>query len=312
MKRLLLIVLMALILPSCSIAQKQGFKFSEKSGQKPEWVGKASMPGYIIVHVDDKATLEEATAEAMTKVRVSMASTIATFVVNNTDLHKETNIKNGIAVTETEFESTTKARVAKMPAIKGVSISKADTYYEVFKNKKSGEKYYQLYVKYPFTQAEIDEMTAIYEKQEEDINNRIYELDMKLNEIETVEQIASSIVALSSLKEELDEIDARVKRIDGIIKLYNAIYGNISIDIVENNPGKIVFNLVYDGKKLKTSQMPKMSSNCAYDIVAKNVGDKVVVTYNSEYCYAQDDNRIDLKYNFGTKNVKKTVYFKLR
>ena len=310
MKKILVIAL-ALMMPLCTMAQKKCFKLVEKSGDKPEWVNKGSVKGYIIVQ-SEKPTLEEVKADAMQKVRSEIAASVATNVSRTVNSYSQKTMEGDVSSTNRKMTIESTSKIAKMPAIQGVSITKADTYHEVYKNKKSGETYYNFYAKYPFSDFDLVELVTAYETHEKEIDEQIKSYEDALGNIETVEQIDSSITALGALNKELGEDDGRTERVNGIVNRYVKIYDNISIEIVENNPGKAIVKLVYDGKTITTSQKPRVSSNCADQFDAKNLGDKIVVNYKSEYCYAQDDNFIEIRFRFGSKYVKKQVYFKLK
>ena len=308
MKKILIIAL-GLMLPLCTFAQKKGFKLVEKSGDKPEWVGKGSVKDYIIVQ-SDKPTLEEAKADAMQKVRAEIASSVATNVVRTVNSYTQKTVEGTNASTNATMSIESTSKIAKMPAIQGVSITKADTYHEFFKNKKTGEEYYNLYVKYPFSRFDLVELVTAYEKHEKEIDDRIANYEDGLNNIESVEQVDDAITALGALVKEVGPEDARVDRISGITNRYIAIYDNIIMDIVSNVPGKLTIRLVYNGNVITTSQKPRVSSNCATQFTVRSEDDNMIINYNSDYCYAQDDNYVEIRFRFGSKFVKEKAYFK--
>lgn len=308
MKKILIIAL-SLMLPLCTLAQKKGFKLVEKSGEKPEWVGKGSVKDFIIVQ-SDKPTIDEAKADAMQKVRAEIASSVATNVMRTVNSYTQKTIEDGNATTNATMSIESTSKIAKMPAIQGVSITKAETYQELFKNKKTGEEYYNLYVKYPFSQFDLVELVTAYEKHEREIDDKIAGYEDGLDNIESVEQVDAAIVALGALSKELGSDDARVDRISGISNRYIAIYDNIIIDIVNNVKGQLTVRLVYNGKTITTSQKPRVSSNCAAQFNVKNDDNNVIVNYNADYCYDQDDNYVEIRFRFGSKFVKEKAYFK--
>ena len=104
--------------------------------------------------------------------------------------------------------------------------------------------------------------------------------------------------------------DSRVDRISGITNRYIAIYDNIIMDIVSNVPGKLTIRLVYNGNVITTSQKPRVSSNCATQFTVRSEDDNMIINYNSDYCYAQDDNYVEIRFRFGSKFVKEKAYFK--
>jgi len=310
MKKILIIAI-TLLLSLSSYAQIKGYKLVEKSGQKPDWVSAASQRGFIIKQAD-QPSLEKVQTEAMMAVRAQMAESVANIVTSSGGMDKYYKEENGKTTNETTFKRSITSRVAKMPAIQGVSLTKAETYMEKYKDKKYGGERYLLWVKYPFSDADLQVLTDEYNRYNEEIDNKIKLYENGLNDINTVEQIGDAVTALSALTKEVDDIDSRYTRIQGMINRYLGIYNNITVDVVENTPGKLVLRLMYDGKVITSSQKPRISSNCADQFATKTVGDNMVVTYNKEYCYAQDDNYIEVRYRFGSKFVKEQVFFKLR
>lgn len=307
----LLVLLLISILPLCSFAQKKGFKLVDKSSDKPEWVTKGSVKGFIIVQ-SDKPTLEQAKTDAMQKVRAEIAESVATNVQRTVNSYSQKTIENGNSSLNKTLTIESVSKIANMPAIQGVSITKADTYHEIYRNKKTGESYCLLYVKYPFSQFDLVELVSAYESHEKEIDDRIQAFEDGLETLESVDDVDKSIVGLSSLSKELGEGDFRIEKINGLIKRYNHVYECIVVEVVSNIPGRLVVKLVYDGKSITTSQMPRLSSNCANQFSSRPYGDNIVIEYNSDYCYSQDDNFIDLRFKFGAKFVKKQVSFKLK
>jgi hypothetical protein len=297
------------MLPLCACAQKKGFKLVEKSGPKPEWVGKGSVKDYIIVQ-SDKPTLEEAKSDAMQKVRAEIAASVATNVMRTVNSYTQKVVDGNESQTNATMSIESTSKIAKMPAIQGVSITKADTYQELFRNKKTGEVYYNIYVKYPFSQFDLVELVTAYELHEKEIDERIKGFEDGLDNIESVEQIDASILALNALEGELGADDARTITIEGIVKRYNKIYDNIIVDVVNKSKNKVTVRLVYNGSTITTSQKPRTSSNCATQFTVKSEGDNTVISFDSEYCYDQDDNYIEVRFKVGPKFAKEKIFFK--
>lgn len=308
MRRILAIAL-SLMLPLCACAQKKGFKLVEKSGPKPEWVGQGSVKGFIIVQ-SNKPTIEEAKSDAMQKVRTEIASSVATNVMRVVNSYTQKTIEGNEVSTNATMSIESTSKIAKMPAIQGVSITKADTYQELFKNKKTGEIYYNLYVKYPFSQFDLVELVTAYEQHEKEIDERIAGYEDGLDNIESVEQIDEAIMALKALSSEVGDEDTRYITIDGIVKRYNSVYDNIIIDVIDKSSSKVTVRLVYDGKTVTTSQKPRTTSNCATQFNVKSKDDCTVIFFNSEYCYDQDDNYVEVRFKIGPRFTKEKIFFK--
>lgn len=307
----LLIIAFAILLPVCGFAQKKGFKLVEKSGPKPEWVGKGSVQGFIIVQ-SDKPTLEAVKADAMDKVRAEIASSVATNVSRTVNSYTQKTVSGTDASTNATLSIESTSKIARMPAIQGVSITKAETYQELFRNSKTGEQYYNLYVKYPFSQFDLVELVTAYEKHDQELNDKIAGFENEFENIESVEQVDQAITGLTALKQELGDDDSRYFNVEGLIKKFNQVYTNIIIEIVENETDRFVVRLMYNGKPILSAQKPRLSSNCATQFTVKDVDDTKVVTYMSNYCYSQDDNSIEVRFKFGSKYVKEKVFFKVK
>lgn len=305
----LLVIAMALMLPFCIFAQKKGFKLVEKSGPKPEWVGQGSVKGFIIVQ-SDKPTLAEVKADAMQKVRAEIAASVATNVMRTVNSYTQKTVEGNNASTNATMSIESTSKIAKMPAIQGVSITKADTYHELFRNKKTGEEYYNMYVKYPFSQFDLVELVTAYEKHEKEIDDKIAGFDEGLDNIETVEQIDDALTGLGALSKEIGTDDARYFTIEGIMNRYVKAYDNIIIDVVGKTNKKITVRLVYNGKTITTSQKPRTTSNCASQFSVRNEDDNIVIGFHSGDCYDQDDNYVEIRFRFGARFVKEKVFFK--
>lgn len=307
--RRLLVIALSLMLPLCACAQKKGFKLVEKSGPKPEWVGQGSVKDYIIVQ-SDKPTLEEAKSDAMQKVRTEIAASVATNVMRTVNSYTQKVVEGNESQTNATMSIESTSKIARMPAIQGVSITKADTYQELFRNKKTGEVYYNLYVKYPFSQFDLVELVTAYELHEKEIDDKIKGFEDGLDNIESVEQIDANILALNALEGEIGAEDARTTTIEGIVKRYNKIYDNIIVDVVNKSKNKVTVRLVYNGNTIATSQKPRTSSNCATQFTVKSEGDNTVINFDSEYCYDQDDNYVEVRFKVGPKFAKEKIFFK--
>lgn len=307
--RRLLVIALSLMLPLCACAQKKGFKLVEKSGPKPEWVGQGSVKDYIIVQ-SDKPTLEEAKSDAMQKVRTEIAASVATNVMRTVNSYTQKVVEGNESQTNATMSIESTSKIARMPAIQGVSITKADTYQELFRNKKTGEVYYNLYVKYPFSQFDLVELVTAYELHEKEIDDKIKGFEDGLDNIESVEQIDANILALNALEGEIGAEDARTITIEGIVKRYNKIYDNIIVDVVNKSKNKVTVRLVYNGNTIATSQKPRTSSNCATQFTVKSEGDNTIINFDSEYCYDQDDNYVEVRFKVGPKFAKEKIFFK--
>ena len=76
------------------------------------------------------------------------------------------------------------------------------------------------------------------------------------------------------------------------------------MDAFQEKKGLIILTLSLGDKEISTSQRPLISSNCASELSFSYEGNVLMVRYNSDNCYADDENYVDIKYKFGSKNQK--------
>lgn len=158
------LLLLMLLLPLLSFAQND-FKLAEQNPkEKPNWVTESNVRDVLMVQANRMPTLKEAEDAAMTSLRENIASSIAVKVTGKTDTTKEEEIKDGKSVYSENIQSTTSVEIAEMPALQGISLSKAQIYWERYYNKKTKESYYDYYILYPLTTQDLSKMIDDYNK----------------------------------------------------------------------------------------------------------------------------------------------------
>lgn len=299
-----------MMLPLCAVAQKKGFKMAESSSkEKPKWVMEMNSKGYIVVQAIEAVSVKEAQETVKTQLLAEIASSVAITVADETVSTIDWTTEKDKDDYKEDIKRQTVTKVKGLPAFQGISLAKADVYWERFYNKKTGGEYYNYYISYPFTSFDLEDLIEAYNAQEKAINDKIQKYKDNLDEVSDVETIDRSIAELRTLNKSLDPQDARRNTIESVINMYNRIYDNVTVEVISKSKGIVVFQLMYGEKMMTTKQTPRVSSNCANNINVKNKGDKVEVKYNCDYCYSQDDNYIEVKYKMGNKFVKKQIIF---
>ena len=315
MKRLAIIL--ALLFPLCLVAQQKGFKLVEKSEKsKPKWTSSAKTPGYIFKVIKEAATLDDAESMAKTYLLSEIASSVAVRITQETtnDVDWTVSEEKGKVSHDQYVESVkskTVTKVAKMPAIQGISIAKAKIYWERYYNKKTKIEYYDYYMMYPFSNLDLIELTEAYNAQEKAIDDKIQSLENGLTDIQSVEDIDNAVYELNALIKQLDSDDNRMYDIQSIVSKYKKIYESIELEVLSNTKESIVFQLNYNGKQITTAQLPKVKSNCADKIMPKNLGDRFEISFDCFNCYKQDNNYLEIQFRFGNKIFKQQVFFNI-
>lgn len=305
-----IIILLLLVIPFVGFSQKD-FKLVEQSSKnKPNWIYANQMDTYMI-QANMAASIEEAQDMVMTSLLDRIASSVAVVVASESTKETDWTVVNDKDSYVESIKASTTLKVAKMPALQGISLSKAEVYWERYMNKKTKESYYDYYILYPFSQFELQDLINAYNAQEKAYNDKIESYKNSLAEKNSVDQILTDINDMKTLMKEFDEADSKYGNIKNIISLYEKTISNIYIDVLENENGKLVIQLKYDEKVMETKSLPKLKSECARDFSKKHNGDKIELTFNTFDCYEQDDNYVEIRFDFGKKRIVEKVNIKL-
>lgn len=283
-------------------AQKKNFKLVEKNpSAKPSWLSEGSGNGFFLEQTIEAESLEDAKNMVMSSLLSDIASSVAVQVtgemINETDwtyVDDKDDFKQRI-------QNSVKTKIAKMPALQGVSISKADIYWERYYNKKTKASYYNYYIRYPMSRFELEQLISDYKANEKMIDQKINDFRKALSTINDIEKLELNIKDMNVMLKDMDPQEKQYINLNNVIGLYRKMLNDIYIEVVTNESGHIAIQLKYDQKTMKTSTLPKVGSKCAKEIVKEHNGDLIEIRFNSFDCYEQDDNYIEIFFNFGKK-----------
>lgn len=304
----IIILLLLLTLQTRAVTFAQKMKIVEQSAKNaPSWINDLER-GYITAG-SSEATLELAKRSAVTSVKQQIASAI----VSNVSVEfRQSSVMN-----ETEKNATLQAETVdfvrsstdKIPFLQSISLTKvADFYWEKHNSKKTGETIFYYYVKYPFSDAELDALVREFNEKQLKINNTIIEMMEELDTFTEIEDISKNMGTLRALVPELADGDPRIKVIDETTNRYREQYKYISINIVEHKDKRVVMQPYLNGRKVSTSQLPTYKSTGADRIEISLLRGEIVITYDDYVCRAGDDNWINFVFKFGTYFVESKVY----
>lgn len=310
--RYLFILLLLLPLFTCS----QNYKLVDQSSKsKPKWMTDGSYPETYFIQANKVATLEEGQNNVMTTLLNQIASAVAVQVTGETkNIIDWTTVDLG-GMTRDEYvqkvETNTSVKIAKMPALQGVSLSKAEIYWEKYTDKKTKETYYDYYILYPFSTFELQQLIDSYNAQEKALNDKIDDFRNQLDGIDDVSKLLTNIDDMKLLMKEIGEDDFKYARLSNVVKQYEQFVDNIDIHVVENKKDVLIIQLVNDDVVMKTSSLPKLRGECARDFSTKHIGNRVEITFNTFDCYEQDDNYVEVRFNIGKKRLVKKIRINL-
>lgn len=319
--RKILFVLLSL-LATTSLNAQRSMKLVERSAKnKPDWIINNSdySKGYLFVQANKVASLEDAKDIVMSSLLSEIASSVAVVITGEIESTTswETVELNG--VTKDEFiqsvKDNTTTKIAKMPALQGISLIKAESYWERYINKKTKETFYDYYILYPFSQFELQELIDAYNEQEAALNLRIDNYRNVLPEIDNVDVILESITEMKVMMKEIGESDMKYNKLKGICALYERLLKDIYVEVIENynesDEGILIIQLKHDEKIMKTKSLPQLRGTCARDFNRKHVGNQIKLTFNTFDCYEQDDNYVEVRFTFGKVKLIKKININL-
>lgn len=305
-----MVLLLLALLPLCSVAQRKGFKMVESvPAEMPSWVG-GGRTDCINVGDVEGATLEDAKAKARTFIIEDIAHSVAVFIsgeiIDNTNVVIE---DDNTKFTES-FINHTVTKIANLPAIQGITLSKSKMYYKHFYNRKTDESYYVLYVQYPFSNRERQELISAYNKREMETDAEISRLEDEIGNLDNLEDIGKNINKLRSLKEQVADFEPRAEKLNNVIGLYEDLVSSIAVRVVRSGRGNLAVKLVYQERIITTSQKPMFKSNCANDFSYRYDDGLLFIGFDDEYCGYTDIPTLTVVFKVANLKIQKEIKLK--
>lgn len=279
--------------------------------EKPAWVGGAER-NYLIVSAE-APTLEEAKEKVLISLKQQVVGTIATHIVSGTEINRQQTTvgKNETDYTE-QIRSFVKTRIAQVPFISEISLSKAQGFYwEKQYDKKRKIYRYEYHVKYRFTDFEIQDLVNRFNDRENELNSRLAACTREMDRIESVEQIDRTLRELKTLREAFDPSDPRRTQTEQLSNSYRQLYGFIDLR-EESHPDDrtLLVALYLNGRRLSSLQKPKLLSNCAVKLSYEIEEGYYRIQYDDTACYDDDENYVEIRFRFGNRITSKKIYLK--
>jgi len=302
--KLIFVAMLSLLLTNAFSQEKVIDKSKKK---KPAWVN-ATIKDYIIVTGRGK-TVDEAKSQVLPEIRKEIMNSVAIYVRSSSEITIENENKNNVINTIEKFKNTSTLQTADIPALKGLSLNKAEDYYwEKFQNKKTKEVTVAYHVKYPFSEAEMQKIIRQFEKQDQEMTDKLNSIVDHIDEIKSIDEIYTDIKELQNLEDYF--VDQRKEKAQmGIIRLKDMLK-SIELVPIENTLGRLVYAFKIGEKYYASSKKPKYKNSECVTITSKTTkGYEQIIEYEYEDCMEDEQNQITVKYKFGNTRVEKTFYF---
>ena len=303
--RLALLAITLVFVPIGLIAQDKVLEKSSK--KKPEWVN-ATIKDFIIT-TGRGATIDEAKNQVVPNIRNEIMNSVAIYVRSKSEMTIENENRNNVINTIEKFKNTSTVETADIPSLKGISLNKVSEYYwEKLQDKESKKITVAYHVKYPFSEAELQQLIREFNKKDKEMTDEMNKILDNIDNIESIEEISTNIKQMENLASYF--VDQRKEKAElGLIKLQDMLK-SIEIVPIENTLGTLKYGLKIGEKFYKTSQKPKYSNSECVTITSKTSESHVqIIQYGFEDCSEEDKNMIGVSYRFGNNKVDKVFYF---
>ena len=285
-----------------STAQAQEKVVERSQSKAPTWRGTAQ-EDFIIVS-SEKAVLNEAQEDCLDQIRKMIVSSISVHINAQECKTTQQIVVNGHEQIDQSYEEKVQATAARLPYITHISLSKAEIYWERRLQKKQKTYYYICHVKYPFSQAERNDLILQFKKQDNDQTARLDALKKAYDHFTELEYIAEAINDLNPLIGYFFD-QRRKDEATALKQNYQKLYSEISIRPYENELGHHRFYFWLHNRRMTTSARAVLRSEFATNLVVRPIADTLYeLSYDHETCREQDENRIDLMYRLNGHTLK--------
>lgn len=287
------------------------YKVVERSDKKrPEWVGQ-TIPGYLTFSAESD-NLELAKQKCMDNIKNEIINAIAVNISSESSMMTEQTKQNDTYSTNEYFRNEFKSRAVQLPFVSGITIANAeDSYWEKLYDKKQKKYHYVFFLKYPFSRMERNRLIAEFQAYDEEKYNQLLSIKKEAEQLNNLDDVRSLTLALNPLINYFFD-ETRKQEAQSLQEDLRQIHKKVQVNTLSNELGTYHYALLLNGHKATQAKMPNARSEFAQNIsVVPNIDTTFTVTYEYEGCLPEDENAIDLLFNFGGTTQRHRFYFDL-
>jgi hypothetical protein len=300
------------VLVVCATACAAQVKIIERSAKKaPAWVNGVEK-NFLIVSATAN-NIEDAKEKILNSLREQIVHAVAVNVQSAAAINVQETMLDGKVRQFLETTGTTiHTKSGNVPFLNEIALSNAvDYYWEKQQDKKTKAVTIIYHVKYPFPEIQLQQLVFEFKEADEKMTAQLTGLCTHIENIKNLEDISKNITALQQLQKQFE--DGRHAQAGACIANYRNLYTYVSLEESAHATGNLSYRLMLSGKPAVTMQQPRVKSNCADHIRVKtHDSGSVDVSYQTDGCYADLDNYIEVTYNFGGKNVTQKFFFTVK
>ncbi len=291
-----------------SLSLSAQFKVDDKSGKKPDWT--SGLQKNYIIGIGNGASMDAARDVAVLDVKSQIVSSVADYISSSSEFNTKEITADKFSELYQSYTNQIKSQSGKRDYLKGISATKIDDFYwEKLYNKKSKEVKYTYFVKYPFSQFDLDELVSDFNEKDQLLTDELNKTLKIIDDYQSIDEIIECQNLLSKLAEIF--IDERnTKCLTGIEKC-KALLASVYLADAGSELGIVRYSLKIGEKAVRFARKPVVKSNCAR-ITNKNLGEIICeVNYDFDECYDEPENHIKVTYSFSNQKPEKSFYFNI-
>lgn len=286
-------------------------KIIERSAKgTPEWIGAVSKD-FIAISATD-SSIDGAQKKCMTDILQQIVNSVAVNIVSTENSSSQQISENEMISMVERYASYVRTQGAQLPFLTGISLSNAmEVYWEKYHVKPEKRYYYVYYVKYPFSESERNGLITEFKKIDKGYNDQLIELQENFDKFTQIEFIDRAISDLEPLRSYFFD-NARIETAKALQVKYRKEYENISIVPMGATLGEFNYCLKLNGRIVTTSKQATAKSNCASNITIRQINDGYKVDYDYGDCLDDEENTIELTYQFGGRSLRYKFPFNVK
>ncbi|MDE6290279.1 MAG: hypothetical protein K2M16_01985 [Muribaculaceae bacterium] len=275
----------------------------------PQWVKDGNGGGMLMV-MAEAPSLQEARQLAEKNLFSSIVQAVAANVVSSSKQVSTEESVNGSVNSREEFTGRLEIAAARLPFIKGVSLSEARQYWERRENKKTHQKLYVLTVSYPMPDSELRKMRTEFEAYDREKSDEYSRLESGISSVSSVEDINEAIASLESLQEYFFD-SVRLSQAAGLQQRYRDLFRMVTLTGEQIGPNEFILRTQLRDVPFVTGKIPEVTSECASRIkVTPNPGGSSFnVTFSSEDCLENENNSLKASMRLQSARLNVTLHF---
>jgi hypothetical protein len=196
----------------------------------------------------------------------------------------------------------------KRDYLQGVSASNVVAFYwEKLTDKQTKAVKYQYFVKYPFSQFDLDDLVQDFRMKDQQLTDEMNKVLALLDTYTTIEELIQCQSQLSKLEQIF--IDERKSKCQVGIERCKALLASAYLADAGSELGKVRFSIKIGDKVVRCARIPVISSQCA-KIQDRRLGiDVCEISYLFDECYDEPGNNVRVSYSLGNNKPEKMFYF---